>query len=105
MKSIGGGRRKNDKKNIFIEMKDGKSYSVSVDADTIHQGLMQMQGDAFATKYSLSGPYSANQYIDYVDDLVDILYAPLNREKGQLLGKERLAYKETCNEILKELNI
>ena len=94
-----------DKKNIFIEMKDGKSYSVSVDADTIHQGLMQMQGDAFATKYSLSGPYSANQYIDYVDDLVDILYAPLNREKGQLLGKERLAYKETCNEILKELNI
>ena len=94
-----------DKKNIFIEMKDGKSYSVSVDADTIHQGLMQMQGDAFAKKYSLSGPYSANQYIDYVDDLVDILYAPLNREKGQLLGKERLAYKETCNEILKELNI
>ncbi len=84
-----------DKKSIDIVMKNGKQYGVEIDMDTMKQSLMQLHGDAFATKYQFREG-GATHYVDYIDDLIN---------KFDRFLDKNVEGDEVFKELVKELNV
>ena len=61
-------------------MKNGNAYSINVEGNDLHNALMRMHGDVYASKYEIGHFYKSGlgfnvesygtRYTDFVDDTV-----------------------------------